>query len=56
MPRLADPKYFELLISDPVAVVLFNDKILVVRKDGTSLERELVYDAEDYDDMPEGHG
>ncbi|HWI70060.1 MAG TPA: hypothetical protein VNS88_17090 [Nitrospiraceae bacterium] len=56
MPRISGPKYFDQLISDPVAIILFSDKILIVRRDGTSLERELVNGDEDYDDMPEGHG
>jgi hypothetical protein len=56
MPKLGKPEYFEQLIHDPVAVVIFNDKVLVVRADGSSIERELANGDEDYDDMPEGHG
>jgi hypothetical protein len=56
MPRLGEPKYFEQLIPDPVAVIIFTDKIIIARKDGSIVERELPSSVEDYDDMPEGHG
>lgn len=56
MPTIVRPKYFEQLIADPVAVVIFRDKILIVRENGSAIEREIADGDEDYDDMPEGHG
>jgi hypothetical protein len=56
MPRLGDPKYFEQLIHDPVAVVIYKDKIVIIRIEGSVVERELFSTAEECDDMPEGQG
>lgn len=55
MPRLGDPKYFQQLVADPVAVVVFLDKIIIVREGGTILSFDRAREDE-FDDMPEGHG
>jgi hypothetical protein len=45
------------MVTDPAAVFVFRDMILVVCEDGRQITREInqSFD-EDYDDMPEGHG
>lgn len=48
-------KYFEQLIPDPIVVILFKDKVTIVRADGHVVERELAPDTDDdYDDHPIG--
>ena len=34
-------QYFVEMIPDPVAVVLFTDKVVIIRADGAVIEREL---------------